>query len=196
VKREEILEIINKNNGIISNKDALEYGITRVALHRLKEEGILRSVSRGVYSLNNESPDMMWIIQNRCRKGTFSHETALYFHDLTDQTPSEHVMTVPASYNTKTLKDLPVEFRYVKPEFIDLGKKKVKTNQGNDVFVYDLERTICDIIRNKESMDDHTVNYAIREYVYNKKSKISLLMIYAKKMGLEKKVRATMGVLL
>lgn len=195
MKREKILEIINNNNGIITNKKALNYGITRTALHRLKEESVIYSVSRGLYSLNDEIPDTMVIIQSRCRKGTYSHETALYFHELTDRTPTQHVMTVPARYNTASFKDLPVSFRYIKPAYIEIGKTKMKTNQSNEVYVYDLERTICDIIRNKKSMEANVVNNALRQYAENKKHKYSILMIYAKKLGMEKKVRDTMEVL-
>ncbi|MBK5251838.1 MAG: type IV toxin-antitoxin system AbiEi family antitoxin domain-containing protein [Peptostreptococcaceae bacterium] len=193
--RKKILEVMSNSNGIISTKEATNYGISRMALHRLKEQGAIRSVSRGVYCLNDEMPDTMLIIQIRCKRGTFSHETALYFHDLTDRTPSQHVMTVPANYNTTSLKDLPVKFRYVKPTLIDIGRKKMKTTQGNELYVYDIERTICDIIRNKASMDVNIVNSALRQYANSKKSKFSLLMIYAKKLQMEKKVHATMEVL-
>lgn len=104
-------------------------------------------------------------------------------------------MTVPASYNTTSLKDLPVAFRYVKSDFIEIGRKMMETNQGNMVFVYDLERTICDIIRNKNSMDINEVNRALRQYANSDKAKYSLLMIYANKLGMETKVRDIMGVL-
>jgi len=195
MKKQQILEIMNSNNGVITNKKALQFGISRTALYRLKEQGVICSISRGVYSLKDEVPDMLVIIQNRCKKGTYSHESALYFHELTDRTPSNHVMTVPASYNTTSLKDLPVTFRYVKSELIALGKKKMKTSQGNEVYVYDLERTICDIIRNKDDMNINEVNSALRQYANSGSAKYSLLMIYAHKLGMETKVREVMGVL-
>jgi len=193
--KEKILRIISNNNGIISTKDAVNYGISNMALYRLKKQGLIRSVSRGVYCLTDEIPDTMAIIQYRCSKGTFSHETALYLHDLTDRTPSHHVVTVPSNYNTSKLKDLPVKFRYLNPEVVDIGRKMMKTPQGNEVYVYDIERTICDIIRNKSSMDANIVNNALRQYARSNKSRFSILMIYAKKMGVEKKVRKTMEVL-
>lgn len=193
--KEKILEIIENNNGIITNSEALKNGISRIALHRLKEQGIINSISRGVFSLPDEIPDTLVIIQNRCKKGVFSHESALYFHELTDRTPSKHVMTVPSNYNTTSLKDLQVTFRYIKSNLIDLGKISMRTSQGNEVYVYDLERTICDIIRNKKSMDINEVNKAIRQYAKKSKSKYSILIMYANKLGMEKKLRDIMGVL-
>lgn len=195
MKQQQILEIMNNNNGVITNKEASQMGISRTSLYRLKEQGAIYSISRGIYSLNDEIPDILMIIQNRCKKGTYSHESALYFHELTDHTPSSHVVTVPSSYNTTSLKDLPVSFRYIKSEFILLGRIMMKTSQGNEVFVYDLERTICDIIRNKRSMDINEVNNALRQYASSNKTKYSILMIYANKLRMEKKVRDVMGVL-
>lgn len=195
MNKKKILEIMKNNNGIISNKESIKYGISRTALHRLKEEGEIYSISRGLYSLNDEIPDTMLVIQHRCKKGIFSHESALYFHELTNRTPSQHVMTVPASYNTTSMKDLPVKFRYVKLNFIEIGKKIMNTNQGNKIYMYDIERTICDLIRNKANMDVGIVNNALRQYANSNKSKYSLLMIYAKKLGIDKKVRNAMAVL-
>ena len=43
--------------------------------------------------------------QYRCKKGIYSHETALYFHDLCDRTPLQFMLTFPNGYNTRILKD-------------------------------------------------------------------------------------------
>lgn len=196
MKSNEILEIFKMNNGILSNKDALQYGITRLQLHRLKEKGEIISVSRGVYTLVDELPDTMYIIQKHCQRGVFSHETALYLHEMSDRTPLKHVMTVPSNYNVTPLKKYSVKFRYVSPDLIELGKIRVKTNYGNFVYVYDVERTICDIINSRSSMDASIVNEAIRMYVATHKKKMAKLMLYANKMGIEKKLIDVMGVLL
>ncbi|MCH4891114.1 abortive phage infection protein [Acidaminobacter sp. JC074] len=196
MKSYEILRIIDENNGVITVKDALKLGISRSSLYRLKDKGKLQLISSGVFSLMNEIPDVMFIIHNRCRQGVFSHESALYLHDLTDRTPASHVLTVPANYNTSSMKDLPVSFKYVKPQVIDLGRIKMISPQGNEILVYDIERTICDVIKNKSNMDKYLVNNALRLYAERRKSKFSLLMIYAKKLGIEKKVLDTMEVLI
>lgn len=61
--------------------------------------------------------------------------------------------------------------------------------------VYDLERTICDIIRNRESMDKAIVNSALREYQTLKNAKPSKLSIYAKKLEMQSTINKVMGVL-
>lgn len=60
------------------------------------------------------------------------------------------------------------------------------SDMGNEIPVYDVERTICDIIKSDTKMDSYVVNSAIRQYVKN--GKLSKLMVYASKMGIEKKL--------
>ena len=66
---------------------------------------------------------------------------------------------------------------------------------GYPVSVYDMERTVCDIIRKRSEMDVSAFNYALTEYVKRKEKNLNRLMEYAKAMRLEKKIRETMGVL-
>ena len=61
--------------------------------------------------------------------------------------------------------------------------------------VYDLEKTICDIIKNKKKIDGEIFNKAVREYFYSKKKNTLKLYEYAKKMNIYNKVRDTFEVL-
>ena len=49
----------------------------------------------------------------------------------------------------KLLKNKNYQFFYLKEELYEIGIVEMKTPYGNKVKVYDLERTICDSIRNK-----------------------------------------------
>ena len=66
---------------------------------------------------------------------------------------------------------------------------------GHLINVYDMERTICDIIRRRSEMDIYAFNYALTRYMKHKEKNLSRLMAYAEAMRLEKKIRETMGVL-
>lgn len=63
------------------------------------------------------------------------------------------------------------------------------------VNVYDLERTICDVIKYRKNMDRSVVNNALRTYAESTKAKRYKLSIYAKKMGISKLVSEVMEVL-
>ena len=61
---------------------------------------------------------------------------------------------------------------------------------------YDLERTICDVIRDKDEMDKELYSKALKEYASSKDKNILKLIKYAKKLNVEKEVVELMEVLL
>ena len=78
---------------------------------------------------------------------------------------------------------------YTKRELLELGVIDYKLNSGNIIRVYDLDKTICDIIKNKKKIDAEIFNKAIREYFYSKKKNTLKLYEYAKRMNIYNKVR-------
>ena len=50
------------------------------------------------------------------RTAVFSHETALFFHDLTDREPLEYTVTVKTGYNPSKLKAEGVQVFTIKAE--------------------------------------------------------------------------------
>ena len=88
-----------------------------------------------------------------------------------------------------------VKIVYVKREWHTLGICQMLSPARHSIVVYDMERTICDIIRKRSEMDISAFNYAITRYMKRKEKNLNRLMNYAKVMRLEKKIRETMGVL-
>ena len=46
---------------------------------------------------------------------------------------------------------------YIKPELFELGKTMLQTPAGNPVPCYDLERTICDVIRSRNKIGTENI---------------------------------------
>jgi len=184
-----------EDDEIITTKELIELGVDKSALSRWVSQGKLERIARGIYTFPETLVDNLYVLQLRCKLGVFSHETALYMHGLSDRTPLDNVMTVPSGYNVDSFKNDPVTFKYIDKKFIKLGTTKMKTSYGHEVMVYDLERTICDIIRNRESMDKAIVNAALREYQTLKRAKPAKLSIYARKLEMQSIISKVMGVL-
>ena len=62
--------------------------------------------------------------------------------------------------------------------------------------VYDRERTICDIIRNKKDIEIQTFQTAMKEYMSSKGKNLGSLISYAREFGIEKDVRTYTEVML
>lgn len=192
----ELENLIEKNNGTLFTADLARLNIPRTYLSKLVSIGKLERVSRGVYVLPGEIEDEMYYMQIKYPKLIYSHETALFIHGLSDRTPFEYSSTVPSSY--KVVKNISENNKvyYIKNELHSLGITTSKTSFGNDIKLYNIERTICDIVRSRNKIDIQILNDALKRYVKLKSADFNLLGEYAKKFHVDKIIKKYMEVLL
>jgi len=67
---------------------------------------------------------------------------------------------------------------------------------GNEVVVYDLERTICDCLRSRNHMDIAILSDALKRYVRRKDRNIQKLMRFAETFQVDRLLRNYLEVLL
>lgn len=191
--KNEILKLFN--NGYLTTKDVVEHDIPRIYLSRLVQERVIERVGRGVYIKSNEIPDDMVILQKKSKNAIYSHMTALYLYGLSNRIPIKYDITVNQGYNGKLQTENNVNLFYIKRNLLELGLTSYNLSSGYKIKIYNLERTICDIIKNKNRLDQEIVNKAIREYFYSKNKNILKLYEYAKELKIYDKVRNTFEVL-
>lgn len=191
--KNEILKLFN--NGYLTTKDVIEHNIPRIYLSRLIDEHVIERVSRGIYIKSNDIPDDMVVLQNKSKNAIYSHMTTLYLYGLSNRIPIKYDITVNQGYNGTLQRDNNVNLFYIKRDLLNLGLTTYMLDSGYEIKVYDLERTICDIIKNKNRLDQEVVNKAIREYFYSNNKNVLKLYEYAKKLEIYDKVRNTFEVL-
>ena len=191
-----ILQMAHKNHGTATTAEVTKAGILRAHLRGLVDKGLLEHVERGVYIMPTVLNDEMFYLQTRFRRGIFSHETALFIHDLTDRTPIKFSMTFPLGYNTTSLQKENLTYMRVKKEHFDIGATWAKSPEGNPIRVYNAERTLCDLLRGRSSTDIQVLTDALRRYSRLKKRDIPLLSEYAKIFHVERKLQSYLDVLL
>ncbi|MBK5244646.1 MAG: type IV toxin-antitoxin system AbiEi family antitoxin domain-containing protein [Eubacteriaceae bacterium] len=191
-----IRDIAENADGIITTKQIEEAGISRTRIRTLVEMGFIVKESQGIYSMANILVDEYKLIQLRSEKIVFSYGTALYLHGMSDRVPHTIDVTVPQGDNISRIKkDHPsIRFHYVKKECWDLGIITIKSPMGAEVRVYDKERCICDLIRDKKVMDMQIYIQAVQEY-FRSENNARKLLKYGKKFGIEEKIRTYMEVL-
>ena len=81
------------------------------------------------------------------------------------------------------------------PENYEFGKIEIKSSSGNPIYVYDLERTLCDILRGSGS-DVQIIRDAMKRSAASKDKNIHRLMQYAEQLRVKPKVLRYMEVLL
>ena len=157
----------------------------------------MEAVSRGVYSTGSGWVDELYVLHQRCPNAVFSHDEAFYYHGLIDREPFIHTLTIYSGYNSHRLTaDGSCKVYTVKRELLDIGKSVVKDNDGNLIPMYDLERTICDLMRSRNSIEVQDFNSALKAYVSRKDKNLNQLMEYAKLFRVDNVIRRYMEVLL
>lgn len=189
-------QLSEQGRNIITTKAAEAAGISRAMLSKLCKAGTIQRIAQGQYMLIEDMTDELLSISLRTENLVFSHETALFLHGISDRTPFVHSITTPANRVPSPSLREECKVYYIKPELFELGRTKLTTPFGNQVPCYDLERTICDIIRSRNKMGTETFLTALKQYAASPKKDLNRLNSYAKKMSLTNVARQYLEVLL
>lgn len=193
---EKLKKLISDKNGFIVTSDLNEYNIPRQLLKEFVKKGLLEKVDRGAYISPETLDDDMYRLQTRFKPIIYSHDTALYFHNLTDRDPINYTVTVYSGYQTTKLKEMGVNTFSIKRELFEIGLIEGKTAFGRPVRMYDAERAICDCIRSRSKMDIAIITDALKRYVKSEYKNIPKLMCYAELFKIATIVRGYLEVLL
>lgn len=192
----ELKPILTQNGNTITTAEANAAGISNERLRQLVKRGVLEHPTFGVYVLPHDFVDRMYATQQRRPKIIYSHETALFLHDLTDRDPISYSVTVPTGYNTVKLREEGFTVYTIKRDLHTVETTEVETMFGHTVRVYTMERTICDCLRSRSRMDVTLLTDALRRYVRRKDKNLNTLMKMAKTFRVEQPLRHYMEVLL
>ena len=192
----QIEDKMKSNNYVLSTQQLLSLGISKTTLTNYVREGLLERCGHGYYTMPDSIEDDMYLVMLRSKHIIFSHETALFLNGLSERTPFIHTITIPSNAAIpSTIKDQ-CKCYYIKPELHEVGLIEKSTTFGNNVRCYDAERTLCDILRSRNRMDEEIVIAAIKNYSeYNDKN-LQKLGEYAELFRVSKQVRHYMEVLL
>lgn len=193
---QKVIEIAQTQNGIVTSTQVTEAGIPRRILSWMVKFELLIRMERGIYILPQFWPDDLYILQQRFSRGVFSHETALYLHDMSDRTPSHYTMTFPFGYNTHRVINEGVIAKVVNQHTYPLGVIEMPSLVGNLINVYDVERTLCDLVKTRHGGDIQILNQAMKKYAESKEKDLAKLFDYASQLRVKEKILTYMQILL
>ncbi|MDO5569070.1 MAG: transcriptional regulator [bacterium] len=191
-----IITYAKENNGYITTKESEIINVNSIFLSNLVNDKRLERVGPGIYKLPEYPIDNFYILSKSSKNMCYSHATALYLHNMSDRIPLVYDITVPYNYSGNLLNNENVSLRYVKEDIFKLGMTDIKTINNLTVKCYDLERTLCDIIKDKNRMDKEIYSKALKEYARKKDKDVLKLIKYSKKLDVEEEVVELMEVLL
>lgn len=148
---------LTRERGILRTKDLSSLGIPRIYLTRLVEKGQLQRISRGLYVVVGTSPTANRTLVEACIRvpsGIICLLSALRFHNLTTQLPSQVWMAIDRKARAPRADDLPIHIVRFSGKARTEG---IETHSIEDVpvRVYNVAKTLADCFkyRNKIGLD-------------------------------------------
>ena len=118
------IETIKKLGGTIRTSEALTHGIHPRDLYKLRDDGLLITLSRGVYRMAEmgftANPDLV-AVACRAPGSVICLVSALSFHNLTTQIPYEISVAVAYGSTTPQIDYPPVKVHRFKGEAFETG---------------------------------------------------------------------------
>ncbi|HEX7302430.1 type IV toxin-antitoxin system AbiEi family antitoxin domain-containing protein [Lentzea sp.] len=160
-------------------------------LYRLRDEGDLLELSRGVFR-KAEAPAPTWpdllAVSMRVPSAVVCCVSAAEVHDLTDEIPREVQIAVPRGNRPPRIGYPPTEvFRF---STFELGITEVEAAPGEDVRIYGPERTVVDLMRLRGRLGEPLALSALRRYLSRRGARPGEVLALAGKLGVLGAVRA------
>lgn len=188
--------LFSQHNFVMTTAELTAAKLYYADIQRLLDKGLIEKVKRGYYHWMDKDNSSEVIIINRLfPDAVLCMETALFYYRYSDRTPAEWHFAIDknvAKQRTKINYPFIKAYR-VEPELLFLGAATGEID-FTEVHIYDRDRTICDVLRNMNKMDREVFNKAVQNYVKDPKKNIPNLMLYAKELRVQKKVKDLIGV--
>lgn len=181
------VESFRRRSGILRTKEALDSGIHPRTLYRLRDEGVIERVSRGVYRLAGmpdlAHPDLVTVAL-RVPRAILCLVSALAYHDATSEVPHEVQIALPRRTKPPRLDHPPVRVFWFSGAALSDGIEVV-TIDGIGVRVYDLPKTVVDCFRFRNKLGLDVAVEALNQALKRKGTRPADVLRYARMCRIE-----------
>lgn len=179
-----VLQLAQKTNGYFQACDLKKEGLNVYDINMLLETGKIERIKRGHYKYPAviEEANEMVDVAHLVPEGVFCLFSALAWYELTTYIPKEYNMAIYTYSRKPVVPDYPpIKLYYYSEKRFARGVNTVEVD-GHQVKIFDLEKTICDMIhyRNKLGMD--IVKEVLDNYKTKKERNLQKLMQYANEL--------------
>lgn len=181
------IEAFREHAGLMQTKDALDLGIHPRTLYRLRDEGVVIQVSRGIYRLASlpplSQPDIA-AVALRVPRAVICLTSALAYHDVTSEIPHEVQIALPRRTKTPRLDFPPIRVFWFSGPALSEGIDVVEID-GVDVRIYDLPKTVVDCFRFRNKIGLDVAVAALNDAIKRKGVRPAELLRYARLCRIE-----------
>ena len=117
-------------------------------------------IEKGIYS-DTKMPSELSVIVFKYPKTIISMESAFYYHNLTDTIPDEYVLSTER--NAAKIRDNRIRQIFCPSDILNIGEMEMNY-QGTKIHIYDRERMMIELVRNREKLPYDYYKEIIRNY--------------------------------
>lgn len=177
------LEIARRAGGVASAAELVAAGLRWEDLYRLRDEGALVELSRGIYRLADapavSHPDLLAVCR-RAPEGMICLSSAASFWDLTDEIPHVVHLAVPRGRHRPRVAYPPTQVHIFAADTFELGRIRAPVGADERISISSKERTIVDLLRLRSRVGREAAFSALRTYLRAQDAKPGELLALAR----------------
>lgn len=180
-------------------KQAAEAGIARHAVYRLRDQGALMVLSRGVMQTVDSDPATnteFAALAARVPKGTICLNSGLSYWELSDELPHSIDLAVPRGSHWPKIDTPATKPHRFAADTFDLERVARFTEAGEPFWIYSAERCIVDAMRLSHIVGRDVALSALARYARGRDAEPLRLIALARQLGGGRRMREALELIL
>jgi predicted transcriptional regulator of viral defense system len=181
----DILDIARRVGGVASTSELIEGGARWEDLYRLRDEGALIELSRGIYRVADAPATAHLDLVAVCRRapeGMICLNSAASFWDLTDEMPDSVHVAVARGRHRPNIAYPPTRVHVFAADTFALGRAQQTLESAETIVVSSKERTVVDLLRLRSRVGRDVALSALRRYLQGRDAKPGELLALARQL--------------
>ncbi|MDD7618805.1 MAG: hypothetical protein PUJ43_02995 [Bacillales bacterium] len=179
--------------------DLLGRGLSYYQISLLVKAGKLRKLNKQSYEslLFHGDPCDFFAVPAYAKKGVVALLSAAIYHELSDERLIDLCVALPRGARVPNPPAYPpMHFVSFSEERYLLGKMIVQDEDGNSFWIYDREKTVCDVFFYRNKIGFEAAMRVLRSYLRSRNRDIDKLLLYGDALGIGKTLRRVLEVLI
>jgi len=185
------LDAFRTHGGVLRTRDVLAMGIHPRTLYRMRDEGVVDQISRGVFRLASlpglSNPDLVAVAM-RVPRAVVCLISALVYHDCTSEVPHEVQIALPRRTKPPKIDHPPLRVFWFSDTALSEGVQTVVLD-GIEVRIFDLPKTVVDCFRFRNKLGLDVAVEALNQAIKRKGVQPAELLRYARLCRAERIMR-------
>ncbi len=162
------LDRLQQLGPVFHSKDAIGAGVSWRDLYRLRDDGHILELSRGIYQLvdagGGDNLDFVTVCA-RAPHAVICLNSAMAYWALSDEIPTTVHLAVPEGSHRPTIDYPPTTVHTFGRANFERGRTEVRLDDGGRFWITDRERTVVDAFRLRHLIGEDLAHGALRRYV-------------------------------